>query len=225
MRSIDDVVVRIEGWERGRSRDRDQVLKGLDALSATCDEAIEVWKRYLDNPGAAGDKWTAVSWVGAERAQRLHELNLRSGELLHQMIAIAGSDAARFVAYEDSIIEMAYRQLGPGETGPDMARSAIDSMNARRVYFRSVVDRVKSIHLAEAKQAKRAPVARPGAKKAQAGKAKKTRAAVARKPVRKKSAVSSASTPAQKQAAKRAGKTPATRSTTPARGRSTKRRK
>ncbi len=225
MKSIEDVVVKIEGWDRRRSKDRDQVLVGLDALSATCDEAIEVWKRYLDNPGAGGDKWTAVGWVGAERAKRLHELNLRSCELLHLLFAISGSDAARFIAYEGNIIEMAYRQLGPGETGPDMARSAIDSMNARRAYLRSLAERVKSIHLAETTQVKRASAARSGAKKAHAGKTKKTKAVVVKKQVRKKSAASSARMPVKKDAARIAGKKTTSRLTKPARGRSAKRRK
>ena len=222
MRSIEDVVVTIERWDQERSKDRELVLSQLNAISKNCEEAIEVWQRYLDNPGTGGNQWTAVSWVGPERAKRLHELNLRAAELIHQLCTIAGSEAVRFLAYEDSMIEMAYRQLEQGETGPDMARSAVERMNAHRAYLNSVAERVKSIRLAEAKHAKPVSRPRPGAKKPQASKAKKATVAAAKmpakKPTRKKAAGSAAKMPAKKKkAAKPARKKSTRKSTKPVR--------
>ena len=228
MRSIEDVVVTIERWDQERSKDRELVLSQLNAISKNCEEAIEVWQRYLDNPGTGGNQWTAVSWVGPERAKRLHELNLRAGELIHQLCTIAGSEAVRFLAYEDSMIEMAYRQLEQGETGPDMARSAVERMNAHRAYLNSVAERVKSIRLAEAKHAKPVSRPRPGAKKPQASKAKKATVAAAKmptkKPAKKKAAVSAAKMPAKKRAVKPARKKSTRKSTKPVRGHNNRRK-
>ncbi len=186
MRSLEEAVVLIEGWGRARSKDRELVLSCLDTLAVTCDEASEVWQRYLENPGAAGNHWTLVSWIGPERAKRLHEINLRAGEQMHQLCTIVGPEVARFCAYEDSMIEMAYRQLGPGETGPDRARSAVEHMNTHHIYLNSVSERVKSIRLADTKSSKRASGTGLSAKKPPAGTAKKTAVAAAKKPVKKK---------------------------------------
>ncbi len=155
MRSIEDVVTEVGGWSPDRSGERDLVVVKLDALATNCGKAIEVWQHYLDRPGTAGDRWTALSWVGPERAKTLHELSLRAGDLLRELLTVAGSDTIRFLAYENNMIETAYRQLSPGETGPDMARVSIDRMNASRAYLKSASDRVRSIVLAEARSGRK----------------------------------------------------------------------
>ncbi|MDA8364348.1 MAG: hypothetical protein M0Z84_11180 [Gammaproteobacteria bacterium] len=221
MKSIEDVVTVIEDWSPARSKDRERLLGCLDALSSNCGEAIKVWQGYLDNPGAGGNQWTAVSWIGPERAKRLHELNLRSGELLHELLEIAGSEAARFHPYEDSMIEMAYRQLGAGETAPDMARAAVERMGAHRSYLGSVLDRIKSMPLVESRTARSASSPRPKTKKkSHVGKPKKGTAAGAKKAVKKKAVKKKAA----KKVAKAAGKKPVRRSKQPPTGRTKRRR-
>lgn len=213
MRSLEQAVALMERWKPERAKDREQVLNRINGLSSSCNEAIEIWQGYLDSPGPAGDKWTILSWVGPARAKMLHEINLKAGELLHQACAIAGPEAERIHVYEDSLIEMAYRQFKPGETGPDVARSAIEKMRAHRAYLDQLMARIRSIQFAKPRvAAKGAASARPAAKKSSGKKAKK--ALKTKAPVRS----------AKKTKAKKAKKKPARPAKKPAR-KTTARRK
>jgi len=173
MRSLEQVVALIERWRPQQAKDREIVLSRLDGLSTSCGEAIDIWQRYLDAPGAAGDRWTILSWVGPERAKQLHEINLKAVESLQQVCAIAGPEAARFGAYEDNLIEMAYRQFKPGETGLDVARAAIERMRSQREYLNAVAARIRSIRFVGPQAApKRAARSGPTVKKLPAKKTK-----------------------------------------------------
>lgn len=217
MRSLEQAVALMEHWKPERAKDREQVLNRINGLSSRCNEAIEIWQRYLDSPGPAGDKWTILSWVGPARAKMLHEINLKAGELLHQACAIAGPEAERIHVYEDSLIEMAYRQFKPGETGPDVARSAIEKMRAHRAYLDQLMARIRSIQFAKPKAAaKGAASTRPAAKKSSGKKAKKA----VKKALKTKAPVRSA----KKSKAKKAKKKPARAAKKPAR-KTTARRK
>ncbi len=213
MKSLEQAVALIGQWGPERAKDRQQILSRIDGLSSSCSEAINIWQRYLDAPGAAGDEWTILSWVGPERAKRLHEINLEASELLRQAGAIAGPEAVRFHAYENDLVEMAYRRLTTGETGPDVARSAIERMHTRRAYLNQVAARIKAIQLVRPKAVSRGaassrlPAKKVSLKKVPVKKAKKTRpAAGSLKKASKKKAGKTGVRPAKKSARKSAKK-------------------
>ena len=191
MRSLEQAVALMGRWSPERAKDRELVLKRIGELSATCGEAIGIWQRYLDNPGPAGDKWTILSWVGPTNAKTLHEINLKASDLLRSVCAIAGPEAERIHAYEDSVIEMAYRQLTPGETGPDFARTAIERMRARRAYLDEMMARIRSIQFSARKApSKGAAGPKKAAKQSPVKKAKTP--VKAKAPVKKKAPARSA---------------------------------
>jgi hypothetical protein len=117
--------------KRGANPARERARALLDGLVRDCRAAADVWREYLAAPGAAGDIWSLVSWVGPERARRLHEINLSAKAQLLAIGRLAGPEAARFMDLDEDMIEMAYRQLAPGETGPDAARAAIERLDAK----------------------------------------------------------------------------------------------
>ncbi len=210
MKGIDDVVAVVKGWSRERSADRDRIAECLGSLASNCEEAITVWQDYLGNPGSGGDHWTPISWVGAERAKRLYEIHLSSVDTLRTLLATAGPETARSRAYEDSLIEMAFRQFRTDETASDMAQAAIEHMATNRRYLSLVADRIKSIVLSEPrKTAKTAKTAKRAASREAKSPALavKARSAVAKKAVKKKAAKKPAGKKSMPRSKGRAGRT------------------
>ena len=166
-----------------------QVAAKLEAIAACGDQAARLWQGYLDSPGAPGDKYTIVSWIGAERAKSLHELSLQAQALVKDVCAAAG-DQARFLVLDESPIALAYRGLKEGETGPQAAQELLAAQQATNKHLHVLADKLRVIKPAAAKPAAKA-VKKPAAKKA------------APKPAKKKS---SAKKPAARKAAKKAAK-------------------
>jgi hypothetical protein len=147
----------------------------LEAIAACGEQAARLWQGYLDNPGAAGDKYTIVSWIGAERAKQLHELSLQVHELVSAVCAAAG-DQARFLVLDESPIVLAYRGLKEGETGPQAAQVSIAQQQEHIKHLRALADQVRTL-----KPGARAAI-KPAAKK----KTPPQKKAAAKKPAAKK---------------------------------------
>ena len=160
----------------------------LEAIAACGDQAARIWQGYLDKPGMPGDKYTIVSWIGAERAKQLHALSLQAHALERDVCAAAGKQA-RFLVLDESPIALAYRGLKEGETGPQAAQALLAEQQATIKHLRALADKLRAVRPAAAKAAAKA-AKKPAAKKAAPKVAKKKAAlkkkAVARKPAGKK---------------------------------------
>jgi hypothetical protein len=158
---------------------RAPLVKYLQAVCQECEAAWSVWQKYLEQPGSAGDRFSILSWVGTERARQLHEINLRAREQLRAAATLAGPEAGRFMNLEDDVIEMAYRNLNAGETGPQAAQKALDRMTERLRELRAIITKVNTAPAPKAapktakKAAKKAPPKKKAAKKAVKAKPKK----------------------------------------------------
>ena len=168
---------------RKRGADGIRVAAQLEAIADCGEQAARLWQAYLANPGAPGDKYTIMSWIGAERAKQLHELSLKAHELVNAVCAAAGSQA-RFLVLDESPVVLAYRGLKEGETGPQAAQTSIDAQQEHIKHLRSLADQVRNL--------------KPGAKAAMKPPAKK------KAPQKKKKAI--AKKPAARKPAKKAAK-------------------
>ena len=146
MDSLDRAVELISRWKADRQKQRADVLARLEAVAKECQSAIQVWQGFLDKPDAPGNQWTIISWIGPERAIQLHDINLRAKENVEAVCRLAGPQAGRFIALEGNVdvIEMAYRQLNPGESGTDAAGTAIQRQQERIDYIRGLMQRVRA---------------------------------------------------------------------------------
>ena len=136
----------------------------LEAIAACGDQAARVWQGYLDNPGVSGDKYTIVSWIGAERAKQLYALSLEAHALAKDVCAAAGK-RARFLVLDESPISLAYRGLKDGETGTQAAQVLLAEQQATNKHLRALADKVRAIKPVAAKPVAKA-TKKPAAKKA-----------------------------------------------------------
>jgi hypothetical protein len=100
---------------RKRGANGAQVAASFEALAAVGEEAARVWQGYLDKPGATGDKYTLVSWMGPDRANQLFGLSLKAKTVVDEIRAATGPQA-RFLVLDESPIVLAYAGLKEGET-------------------------------------------------------------------------------------------------------------
>jgi len=143
MDSLDRAIDLVSRWKDNRKKERAEVLDHLDGVIKDCQASTKVWQEYLDNPGKPGDRWTLVSWIGPGRAKQLYEINLRAKARIEDLCRQAGPAAGRFVVLDDDVTEMAYRQLKPGETGMEAAKTALENLKARSDYLRRLSERVR----------------------------------------------------------------------------------
>lgn len=143
MDSLDRAIDLVLRWKDNRKKERAVVLERLESVIKDCQAASEVWQEYHDHPGKPGDRWTLMSWMGPERAKQLHEINLRAKTTVEEVCRLAGPAAGRFVVLDEDVTEMAYRQLKPGETGTEAAKTALENLKARADYLRGLVERVR----------------------------------------------------------------------------------
>jgi hypothetical protein len=166
MNSLDSAISVIAKWPATKQKEKATAKAMLAGLIADCEAAIKVWEGYLAAPTSSGDRWSIVTWIGAERGKQLHELNLDAKARLAAICRSAGGGAARTVDLEDNLIEMAYRMLAPGETGIEAAQSAVRMLQGRIEYLRGLSAQVAAVPAAAK--------AGPGPKRA-AGKPKATK--------------------------------------------------
>jgi hypothetical protein len=84
---------------------------------------------------------------------------------------MAGPAAGRFAGLDEDVIEMAYRQLKPGESGIDAAKTAVANTQKYMDYLRGLIERVRSAKApaagkSPAKKASKKTAAKPAKKKA-----------------------------------------------------------
>lgn len=183
MNSLDKAVELVLRGKADRPKDRVEIVARLEGVIKECQAAAQVWQGYLAKPGAPGDQWTIVSWIGAERAKQLLDINLRAKQMVEEACRLAGPEAGRFAHFDEDPVETAYRQLKQGESGGDAAKSAVERLQARMNHVRGLIERVRS--------AKSAAAPAKGAEKKAAGKkgaAKKPAKKAAAKPAKKKAA-------------------------------------
>jgi len=134
---------------------RADAVAELQGIARDCEAAIRVWQSCLETFNAAENHWTVVSWLGAERVQQLHEINLSTRAHLQNLANLAGPLASS--GFED-LIETAFRQPQPAQVGPDMARAAIARMSQRVAHVRALLDRfLTPTPVAKARPGKTAP--------------------------------------------------------------------
>lgn len=144
MQILDQTVeaVRVQG-SKGRVNGA-QAAATLAAIAECGEQALQIWQDYLANPGAPGDKYSIVSWIGAERAKQLHELSLKAYGLMNVLRTSTG-DQARFLVLGESPIVLAYRGLKEGETGPQAAQAAVTEQQESIAHVRALADQVRSL--------------------------------------------------------------------------------
>jgi hypothetical protein len=192
MRCLDKTISLLESGEAGRGSNRDKAIASLEAVSGKCDEAIKVWQEYLKAPGAPGDRWSVLSWVGPVRAKRLHELSLEANQLMVDACLALAPERGHTALLGNGAVVLAYGQLAEGESGPDAARAAVQRMQQNQGVLKQSISRIKAARTAPAKKTsastaspvKKAPVKKPVTKKAPAKKA----APAAKKPAPKQAA-------------------------------------
>lgn len=166
----------------GTASARAAAIAELEGLLEDCTAAVQVWQQYLDAPGAAGDRWTIVSWVGPQRVKRLHEINLVARDRIMRIAGSAGPAVARSTTMPDDLIEMGYRQLRDGETGTDAATKAIEIMKERMERLRGLIERLRS---APPAKPQKEPIKKAGVAKAPAKPPRKPAPRLVKKPAKK----------------------------------------
>lgn len=179
MNIIEQAVRAARGGSAQHQKARAAIATQLEKLAQDCSAASKVWKDFLAKPASSGDQWSMVAWVGPERAKQLHEINLAARERLRIIGNQAGGEAARLMDYEDDPIEMAYRQLKPGESGIDAANAAVTRLAERARLFERLRDdlgkapaKAPAAANKQGAKAKKAPRARATTKKPKATKKK-----------------------------------------------------
>lgn len=167
MNSLDQAAALVLRWKANRQNERQKVLTNLEATVKDCQAAQQVWQGFLDKPGTPGDQRTIISWIGAVRAKQLFDINLEAKQKVEHVCQMAGPEAGRFIMFDEDVIELAYRQLKPEETGLDAAKSAIEHLQARGNYLRGLIDRIRNAKPAavSAKSDKKAVTKKSQAKK------------------------------------------------------------
>lgn len=147
-----------------------QVAAQLEMIAAIGDKAARIWQDYIDSPGATGDKYSLISWMGPDRARALFDLSLEARVLVKAVCAAAGAEA-RFLVMDESPIVLAYAGLKDGQTGPQAAADHLAAQQAMTRHVRALADQVRS--LKPGKAAGKAAVKKAGARKPPAKKAPK----------------------------------------------------
>lgn len=174
-----------------------KVAAKFEALAALGDKAAAIWQGYLDKPGAPGDKYALVTWVGADRSKQLYELSLEARPLVSEIGAATGP-AARFLVLDESPIALAFIGLKEGQTGVQAAQERLATQQATNKHLRVLADQVRS--------------AKPAAGGKASAPAKKAAKPAAKKAAPKKKAAKPAARKAAKKPAKKAAKPAAKKS-------------
>lgn len=187
-RAAEEIVTQ---WGANRQKDREAVLNQMDKVIACCNEAVQVWEGIAKSPGSGANAFSVLPAVGAARAKQLHEISLKTYDALEQ--ACRSTGAGRFMALDESLIEMAYRAPKPAETASEYAKTAVATMQQRIAGIRALMTRIKNAK----------PVAgRPVVKSAGKAAPKKAAKKASRKPVKKAAAPVAKKKPVKKSAKK-----------------------
>lgn len=171
MNSLDQAVESI----RAKPSDvaRADAVAELQGIVRDCEAAIRVWQNCIQTTNGAENHWTIVSWLGPERVQQLHEIDVSTRTHLRRLTDLAGASVPG--DREEVIIETAFQQPQAGQAGPDAARVAIDRMNQRIAQVRALLHRFRTLSTVIKAPEKKAP------KKPTSRKRRRTRRAKAKK--------------------------------------------
>ena len=165
-----------------------EVAAKLEAIAALGDEAARIWQGYLSQPGASGDKYTLISWIGAERARQLYELHLKAKVLVGEVCAAAGP-LARVLVLDESPVVMAYVQLNEGETGVQAAQGRFADQQAMNQHVRGLANQARTLKpgvvKAAAQPAGKTPAAKPSARRVAAKKKPTAKKPAPKRPTKK----------------------------------------
>jgi len=181
MSSLDEAIGLVSRWKTDRRKNRAAVIALLEGLVKECQVATKIWQTYASAPGAPGDERSIVSWVGPDRAKQLHDVSLRARDLVQAICRAAGPKVERFADMDESIIEMAYRQLQPGESGVEAANTAISRMQDRVSHIGRLIEHVRSGKPAGKESDRKKSGKKPAGKKVSRKKAVKKKAAPKKK--------------------------------------------
>lgn len=195
---LDEAVDIIAAWFSNDAKRR-QAVAHLEALIDDCRAAIKVWAGYLENPGAPGDRFSIISWVGPDRANRLQDIDFQARERIMAVAELAGTAAGSGLGRH--LVANAYRILKPGETGPQAAEASIGELDRSIAHLESLIERLRKTGPARPLPAPKTAAARPKAKAKVKSKAKAKAKATPKEPVRK-----AAKAAAKKKTAKKAPK-------------------
>ncbi len=191
MHCLNRTISLIEQGEMDREINRKQAITSIEVIIAKCEEAIKVWQEYLKSPGAPGDKWSVLSWVGPQRAKHLHEIGLDANAQMVQACLSLGAPGGHIAALEDSVVVSAYGQLATGQTGMDAAKAAVQQMQQDIKHLSKVIERIKSAPAVRVKKPATAAATqakKPAAKKAASKKKSAPKKSSKKSPVKKPSA-------------------------------------
>ena len=143
MHTLEKAVNVLLKWRPDWQQDRQQAIKHLQAIIASCKQVVAVWQGYLKSPTVPEDKDTLVKWVGPERAKQLQLINLDVIQA-SQVLAMSAEPyyLGAAINLEPHIVEEAYRQMHKGETGTDAANTAINNMEQRLKWLQGLVDKL-----------------------------------------------------------------------------------
>ena len=144
MNSLDRAAELVLRWKANRQNERQEVLTNLEATVKDCQAALKIWQDFLDKPGNPGDQRNIIGCIGPLRAKQLFDINLEAKRKVEHVCQMAGPEAGRFIMFDEDVIELAYRQLKPDETGLDAAKNAIEHLQARSNYLRGLIDRIRN---------------------------------------------------------------------------------
>jgi hypothetical protein len=179
MQEVERAVAAVLTLSADHKKEREVFIQALGGLRQDCQEAARVWQGYAAAPGAAGDKFSLMSWVGPARAKQLHEINLKAKDRLHGVAQVLGGShiAGRTLELDDEVVEMAYRQLKEGETGPQAAQRALEVLESRQKRLAELAEKIRTTPAPAKTAAKTASKAKPKPTK---------KKAAAKKPAKKK---------------------------------------
>jgi hypothetical protein len=119
---------------------RQQCAATLQSITTQMTTAEQLWQDNLDNPTHSDDRFTAVMWIGAERARALHRVHLDLRDLARTLTTQGGVSFRDTVGIASEVdIVTAYDQLKPDETGPQRAEQAITTIVARRQQIEQLI--------------------------------------------------------------------------------------
>lgn len=172
MNALEAAVDTVARKERDPAR-RKRCVDLLNGMAADCAQAAKVWGNYAGKAATVTPASPAVfiNWTGPELARELFNIHLSCREKWNEFTQGQAT-------LEDEMVVLAYRKLNDGETGPDAARAAVETLNARIGLLKAGAEKLMTA--TPAAKAKPAPKAKPAVKAKVAPKAKTKKAAPAK---------------------------------------------
>ncbi len=180
---------------------RQRSIELLNGMAKDFQAAADVWSGYAKGSGAApADPAYLLYWTGPQIAKKLFDIHLEARNKENELTAGRST-------LEDPVVTLAYGLVQEGQTGPALAKSAVEMLN-------TAISRVKAFaETIRTTVPKKGAASSPVVKKASAPATKKK--AAAKKPAAKKKAPTKKATPKKVAPKKTAAKKPAAKKAKP----------